>query len=113
MKKVEAIVKPFKLDEVKAALAREGIEGMTVSEVTGADKGDLEIYRDAEHVVAFRSEIKIELLLDDHQAARALEVFGAMARARRIAYGTITVSPVDEIIRLHCGDRGLRNGELG
>ena len=103
MKKLEAIVKPFKLDEVKAALAREGIQGMTVSEVTGADKGDVEIYRDAEHVVAFRSETKIELLLDDDTAARALEVFDALARARRIAYGTITVSPVDRIIRLHGG----------
>ena len=110
MKKVEAVIKPFKLDEVKAALACEGIEGMTVSKVTGANKGDLEIYRDAEHVVAFRSEIKIELLLDDHQAARALEVFGAMVRARRIAYGTITVSPVDEIIRLHGGMRGRCKG---
>jgi nitrogen regulatory protein PII len=110
MKKVEVIVKPFKLDEVKEALAREGIEGMTVSDVIGSDKGHLEIYRDTEHVVGFRSEIKIELLLDDHKAARALEVFDAMARARRIAYGTIAVSPVDTIIRLHCGDRRLSNG---
>ena len=85
---------------------------MTVSEVIGSDKGHVEIYRDAEHVVAFQSEIKIELLVDDQQAARALEVFGAMERARRIAYGTITVSPVDKIIRIHCGDRGLSNEEL-
>jgi nitrogen regulatory protein P-II 1 len=108
MKKIEAIIKPFKLDEVKEALAKEGIQGMTVSEVKGfgRQKGHTELYRGAEYVVDFLPKIKIELLLDDAQALRAADVITAVARTGRIGDGKIFISPVDDVIRIRTGERG-------
>jgi nitrogen regulatory protein P-II 1 len=108
MKKVEAIIKPFKLDEVKEALAKEGIQGMTVSEVKGfgRQKGHTELYRGAEYVVDFLPKIKIELLLDDQRAVRAVEVISNVARTGRIGDGKIFVWPVDDVIRIRTGERG-------
>jgi nitrogen regulatory protein P-II 1 len=108
MKKVEAIIKPFKLDEVKEALAKEGIQGMTVSEVKGfgRQKGHTELYRGAEYVVDFLPKIKIELLLDDDMARRAVEVITSAARTGRIGDGKIFVAPVEEAIRIRTGERG-------
>ena len=108
MKKLEAIIKPFKLDEVKEALAKEGIQGMTVSEVKGfgRQKGHTELYRGAEYVVDFLPKIKIELLLEDSKAQRAAEVIEATARTGRIGDGKIFVLPVDDVIRIRTGERG-------
>ncbi len=108
MKKVEAIIKPFKLDEVKEALAKEGIQGMTVSEVKGfgRQKGHTELYRGAEYVVDFLPKIKIELVLDDSKAERAAEVISSIARTGRIGDGKIFVLPIDEVIRIRTGERG-------
>ncbi len=108
MKKIEAIIKPFKLDEVKEALAKEGIQGMTVSEVKGfgRQKGHTELYRGAEYVVDFLPKIKIELLLDDAQASRASELIMNIARTGRIGDGKIFVLPVDDVIRIRTGERG-------
>jgi nitrogen regulatory protein P-II 1 len=108
MKKIEAIIKPFKLDEVKEALFKEGIQGMTVSEVKGfgRQKGHTELYRGAEYVVDFLPKIKIELLLDDVAAAKAATLIEATARTGRIGDGKIFVSPVEEVIRIRTGERG-------
>ncbi len=108
MKKIEAIIKPFKLDEVKEALAKEGIQGMTVSEVKGfgRQKGHTELYRGAEYVVDFLPKIKIELLLEDDRARRASEVIEAVARTGRIGDGKIFILPVDDVIRIRTGERG-------
>ena len=108
MKKLEAIIKPFKLDDVKDALAKEGIQGMTVTEVKGfgRQKGHTELYRGAEYVVDFLPKIKIEVLLDDAKAARAVEIITQAARTGRIGDGKIFVSPVDEVIRIRTGERG-------
>jgi nitrogen regulatory protein P-II 1 len=108
MKKIEAIIKPFKLDEVKEALAKEGIQGMTVSEVKGfgRQKGHTELYRGAEYVVDFLPKIKIELLLDDAAAAKAAGLIEATARTGRIGDGKIFVSPVEDVIRIRTGERG-------
>jgi len=108
MKKIEAIIKPFKLDEVKEALAREGIQGMTVSEVKGfgRQKGHAELYRGAEYVVDFLPKIKIELLLDDASAAKAATLIQGAARTGRIGDGKIFVSPVEDVIRIRTGERG-------
>jgi nitrogen regulatory protein P-II 1 len=108
MKKIEAIIKPFKLDEVKEALAREGIQGMTVSEVKGfgRQKGHSELYRGAEYVVDFLPKIKIELLVDDTQAVAAAEIIETAARTGRIGDGKIFVLPIDEVVRIRTGERG-------
>jgi nitrogen regulatory protein P-II 1 len=108
MKKIEAIIKPFKLDEVKEALATEGIQGMTVSEVKGfgRQKGHTELYRGAEYVLDFLPKIKVELLVDDGRAAHAAEIITAVARTGRIGDGKIFVLPVDEVIRIRTGERG-------
>jgi nitrogen regulatory protein P-II 1 len=108
MKKIEAIIKPFKLDEVKEALAREGIQGMTVSEVKGfgRQKGHAELYRGAEYVVDLLPKIKIELLLDDASAAKAAALIQTAARTGRIGDGKIFVSPVEDVIRIRTGERG-------
>jgi nitrogen regulatory protein P-II 1 len=108
MKKVEAILKPFKLDEVKEALAKEGIQGMTVSEVKGfgRQKGHTELYRGAEYVVDFLPKIKIELLLDDSDALRACKVIEETGRTGKIGDGKIFIMPVDEIVRIRTGERG-------
>ena len=108
MKKLEAIIKPFKLDDVKDALAKEGIQGMTVTEVKGfgRQKGHTELYRGAEYVVDFLPKIKIEVLLDDAKAARAAEIITTAARTGRIGDGKIFISPVEDIIRIRTGERG-------
>jgi len=108
MKKIEAIIKPFKLDEVKEALAKEGFQGMTISEVKGfgRQKGHTELYRGAEYVVDFLPKIKVELLLDDEQAARAVEVISTVARTGRIGDGKIFMLPVEDVIRIRTGERG-------
>lgn len=108
MKKLEAIVKPFKLDEVKEALGRHGIQGMTVSEVKGfgRQRGHTERYRGAEYVVDFLPKIKIELLLDDQDAARARQVIEETCRTGRIGDGKIFILPVEDVIRIRTGERG-------
>ncbi len=108
MKKVEAIIKPFKLDEVKEALAKDGIQGMTISEVKGfgRQKGHTELYRGAEYVVDFLPKVKIELLLDDQTAVKAAEVIERTARTGRIGDGKIFVLPVEDVIRIRTGERG-------
>ena len=108
MKKIEAIIKPFKLDEVKEALAKEGVQGMTVSEVKGfgRQKGHTELYRGAEYVVDFLPKIKIELLLEDERARRASELIESIARTGRIGDGKIFILPVEDVIRIRTGERG-------
>ena len=108
MKKIEAIIKPFKLDEVKEALAKEGVQGMTVSEVKGfgRQKGHTELYRGAEYVVDFLPKIKIELLLEDERARRASEVIESIARTGRIGDGKIFISEITDVIRIRTGEAG-------
>jgi nitrogen regulatory protein P-II 1 len=109
LKKVEAIIKPFKLDEVKEALTRAGIQGMTVSEVRGfgRQKGHSELYRGAEYILDFLPKIKIELLLDDEPAVRAAEIIAGAARTGRIGDGKIFVLPVEDAVRIRTGERGI------
>jgi nitrogen regulatory protein P-II 1 len=108
MKKIEAIIKPFKLDEVKEALTQEGIHGMTVSEVKGfgRQKGHTELYRGAEYVVDFLPKIKIELLVSDEKAAVCAELIEKAARTGRIGDGKIFVAAVDDIVRIRTGEHG-------
>jgi nitrogen regulatory protein P-II 1 len=108
MKKIEAIIKPFKLDEVKDALAREGIRGMTVSEVRGfgRQKGHTERYRGAEYVIEFRPKVKLEILVSDDQAAACAVVIEEVGRTGEIGDGKIFVLPIDEIIRIRTGEHG-------
>ena len=108
MKKIEAIIKPFKLDEVKEALAKQNIQGMTVSEVKGfgRQKGHTELYRGAEYVVDFLPKIKIELLVADDTAAAAAETIAQTAKTGRIGDGKIFILPVDEAVRIRTGERG-------
>jgi len=108
MKKIEAIIKPFKLDEVKEALAREGIQGMTVSEVKGfgRQKGHTELYRGAEYVVDFLPKIKIELLVSDDKAHTCAGIIEKTAKTGRIGDGKIFVSAVDDVIRIRTGEHG-------
>jgi nitrogen regulatory protein P-II 1 len=108
MRKLEAIIKPFKLDDVKDALAKVGVTGMTVSEVKGfgRQKGHTELYRGAEYVVDFLPKIKIELLLDDETAPRAAEAITTAARTGRIGDGKIFITPVEDVIRIRTGERG-------
>jgi nitrogen regulatory protein P-II 1 len=108
MKKIEAIVKPFKLDEVKEALQGIGIQGMTVTEVKGfgRQKGHTELYRGAEYVVDFLPKIKIELVISDELADKAVQAIVEAANTGRIGDGKIFVQPVDEAIRIRTGERG-------
>jgi nitrogen regulatory protein P-II 1 len=108
MKKIEAIIKPFKLDEVKEALSKEGVQGMTISEVKGfgRQKGHTELYRGAEYVVDFLPKIKIEVLVPDEQAASVVETIIQAARTGRIGDGKIFILPVEEAIRIRTGERG-------
>ncbi len=108
MKKVEAIIKPFKLDEVKDALAKAGIEGLTVTEVKGfgRQKGHTELYRGAEYVVDFLPKVKIEMLLDDGKVAGVVGVVAEAARTGRIGDGKIFVLPVEDVVRIRTGERG-------
>jgi len=108
MKKIEAIIKPFKLDEVKEALHEVGLKGITVIEAKGfgRQKGHTELYRGAEYVVDFLPKVKIELVIDDHLADRAIEAIQEAARTGRIGDGKIFVSTIDEAIRIRTGEKG-------
>lgn len=108
MKKIEAIIKPFKLDEVKEAISGLGIKGMTVCEVKGfgRQKGHTELYRGAEYVVDFLPKIKIELIVKEDDVTKVVEAITAAAKTGRIGDGKIFVTPVDEIIRIRTGETG-------
>jgi nitrogen regulatory protein P-II 1 len=108
MKKIEAIVKPFKLDEVKDALQQIEIKGMTITEVKGfgRQKGHTEIYRGAEYVVDFIPKIKLELVVDDSQVTPVLKTIQEAARTGKIGDGKIFVLPVEEVIRIRTGEIG-------
>jgi nitrogen regulatory protein P-II 1 len=108
VKKVEAIIKPFKLDDVKDALADASVTGMTVSEVKGfgRQKGHAETYRGAEYVVDFVPKIKIEIVLADDEVARAVAAIAAAARTGQLGDGKIVVSSIDEAVRIRTGEHG-------
>ena len=108
MRKVEAIIKPFKLDEVKEGLNEIGIQGITVSEVKGfgRQKGHTELYRGAEYVVDFIPKIKMEIIVKDDLVAKVVEVIEESAKTGRIGDGKIFVTPVDEVVRIRTGERG-------
>jgi nitrogen regulatory protein P-II 1 len=108
MKKIEAMIKPFKLDEVKQALANVGIEGLTVAEVKGfgRQKGHTELYRGAEYVVDFVAKVKIEVVVEDSRAAQIVEAIIDAARTGKIGDGKVFVLPVEEAVRIRTGERG-------
>ncbi len=108
MKKVEAIIKPFKLDEVKEALQEIGVQGLSVIEVKGfgRQKGHTELYRGAEYVVDFLPKVKIEVVLQDDQVEAAIEAIVAAARTDKIGDGKIFVSPVENALRIRTGETG-------
>ncbi len=108
MKKIEAIIKPFKLDEVKEALQEIGVQGLSVIEVKGfgRQKGHTELYRGAEYVVDFLPKVKIEVVIEDGLVERAVEAIQQAARTGRIGDGQIFVYSVDEAIRIRTGERG-------
>lgn len=108
MKKIEAIIKPFKLDEIKEALQGLDIKGMTITEVKGfgRQKGHTEIYRGAEYVVDFIPKVKLELILDDSQVPQVLKTIQETARTGKIGDGKIFVLPVEEVIRIRTGEIG-------
>ncbi len=108
MKKIEAIIKPFKLDEVKEALHEVGLQGITVVEAKGfgRQKGHTELYRGAEYVVDFLPKVKIEVVCEDAVVERAVEAIIGSARTGRIGDGKIFVSPVEDVIRIRTGERG-------
>jgi nitrogen regulatory protein P-II 1 len=108
MKKIEAIIKPFKLDEVKTALNAMGIQGMTVTEVKGfgRQKGHVEMYRGAEYDVAFIPKVKIEVVLADDLAEKTVSTIIEKSKTGKIGDGKIFVSTVDEVIRIRTGEQG-------
>ncbi len=108
MKKVEAIIKPFKLDEVKEALQDIGVQGITVSEVKGfgRQKGHTELYRGAEYVVDFLPKIKLEIVVADDEVAKVVEAIQNAAKTGRIGDGKIFIIPIDEIVRIRTGETG-------
>ncbi len=108
MKKIEAIIKPFKLDEVKEALQEIGLQGLTVVEAKGfgRQKGHTELYRGAEYVVDFLPKVKIEVVVEDNLVERAIEAIIQAARTGRIGDGKIFVSSVEEVIRIRTGEKG-------
>ena len=108
MKKIEAIIKPFKLDEVKDELNNIGVLGMTVTEVKGygRQKGHTELYRGAEYAVDFLPKIKIELVIDDSLVDESVEAIKSKAHTGRIGDGKIFVTSVDEVIRIRTGEKG-------
>ena len=108
MKKIEAIIKPFKLDDVKEALQEVGLHGMTVTDVRGfgRQKGHTELYRGAEYVVDFLPKVKIELILNDDVVVTAVEAIKNAAHSGRIGDGKIFISTVDEAIRVRTGESG-------
>jgi nitrogen regulatory protein P-II 1 len=108
MKKIEAVIKPFKLDEVKEALQDLGVQGMTVLEAKGygRQKGHTELYRGAEYVVDFLPKIKVEVVVDDGQLAGALQAIQDAARTGRIGDGKIFVSEIVDVVRIRTGENG-------
>ncbi|ETW14485.1 nitrogen regulatory protein P-II [Roseivivax marinus] len=108
MKKIEAIIKPFKLDEVKEALQDAGIQGLSVVEVKGfgRQKGHTELYRGAEYVVDFLPKVKVEVVLDDNLVDAAIEAIVGAAKTDKIGDGKIFVSPVEQAIRIRTGETG-------
>ena len=108
MYKVEAIIKPFKLDEVKEALHEVGIQGITVTEAKGfgRQKGHTELYRGAEYVVDFLPKIKIEVVMEDSMVERAVEAIQQSAHTGRIGDGKIFISTIEEAVRIRTGERG-------
>ncbi len=108
MKKIEAVFKPFKLDDVKEALNKIGIHGMTVFEVKGygRQKGHTELYRGAEYVVDFIPKVKIEVVVSDDQAGAVIEAIMSSAKTGRIGDGKIFVSPMEDAIRIRTGEKG-------
>ena len=109
MKKIEAIVKPFKLEEVKDALSEVGVTGMTVTEVKGfgRQKGHTELYRGAEYVVDFLPKVKIEVVLGDESVESAIEAIRKAAQTGRIGDGKIFVSNIEEVVRIRTGETGI------
>jgi nitrogen regulatory protein P-II 1 len=108
MKKIEAVIKPFKLDEVKDALHEVGLQGITVVEAKGfgRQKGHTELYRGAEYVVDFLPKVKIEVVCEDDMLERAVEAIMTAARTGRIGDGKIFVSSIEEVVRIRTGERG-------
>ncbi|WP_299237737.1 P-II family nitrogen regulator [Sulfurihydrogenibium sp.] len=108
MKKVEAIIKPFKLDEVKDALSTHGNFGITITEVKGfgRQKGHTEVYRGAEYVIDFVPKIKIEVVVDDAIVEKVIEAIITSARTGRVGDGKIFISPVEDAVRIRTGERG-------
>lgn len=109
MKKIEAIIKPFKLDEVKEALQEAGLQGITVTEAKGfgRQKGHTELYRGAEYVVDFLPKVKIELVLSDEAVDGAVEAIRKAAHTGRIGDGKIFVSTIEEVVRIRTGETGV------
>ncbi|WP_226780654.1 P-II family nitrogen regulator [Oceaniglobus trochenteri] len=108
MKKIEAIIKPFKLDEVKEALQEIGVQGLSVLEVKGfgRQKGHTELYRGAEYVVDFLPKVKIEVVLDDDQVDSAIEAIVDAAKTDKIGDGKIFVAPIEQAVRIRTGETG-------
>ena len=108
MRKIEAVIKPFKLDEVKEALHGIGIQGMTVTEVRGfgRQKGHTELYRGAEYVVDFLTKIKLEIAVTDDMVDKVVEAIVSAANTGRIGDGKIFVLPMEEVVRIRTGERG-------
>ena len=108
MRKIEAIIKPFKLDEVKDKLNEIGIQGITVSEVKGfgRQKGHTELYRGAEYVVDFLPKIKLEIVISDELTDRVVEAIVSSAQTGRIGDGKIFVFPIEEVVRIRTGEKG-------
>ena len=109
MKKIEAIIKPFKLDEVKEALQDVGVQGLSVTEVKGfgRQKGHTELYRGAEYIVDFLPKVKIEVVLEDDQVDAAIEAIVDAARTEKIGDGKIFVSPIEQALRIRTGETGV------
>src|SRR5215211_7700714 len=109
MKKIEAIIRPFKLDDVKDALAQVGIEGLTAIEVKGfgRQRGHSELYKGAEYVVDFLPKVKIEVVVQDEVVSKVIDAIERSARSGKIGDGKIFVLPVDEAVRIRTGERGV------
>ncbi len=108
MKKIEAIIKPFKLEDVKEALNKIGVQGLTVLEAKGygRQKGHTELYRGAEYVVDFLPKVKIEVVIEDQLADRVVEAIMTAARSGKIGDGKIFISTVEDVVRIRTGERG-------
>ena len=109
MRLVTAIIKPFKLDDVKAALQEHGITGLTVSEVQGfgRQKGHTEVYRGAEYTIEFTPKIRVEVVVDDDDAVAVVDVIAKVARTDKIGDGKIWTTYVDDVVRIRTGERGV------